>query len=113
MGLPAADDGHVIGQDYEGLVVGQAAEEEDFGMVGEGNNFGQMRAEEDAYDYTPEDFSPYEDPMDYSPYESEDIVDYFQDLPVVRDFRLGGWTASAIVVGVAALSGAWFSKRRG
>ena len=69
--------------------------------------------EEDAYDYTPESFSPYDDPMDYSPYESEDIVDYFQDLPVIRDFRLGGWTASAIVVGVAALSGAWFSKRRG
>jgi hypothetical protein len=138
MGLPAPDDGHVIGQDYEGLVVGQAAEEEvpegyhrmpdgtimadsahmaeeelAFGDVGEGNNFGQMRAEEDAYDYTPESFSPYDDPMDYSPYEADDIVDYFQDLPVVRDFRLGGWTASAIVVGVAALSGAWFSKRRG
>ena len=114
MGLPMPDDGHVIGQDYGGLVVGQAAEEElSFGDVGEGNNFGQMRAEEDAYDYTPELFSPYDDPMDYSPYESEDIVDYFQDLPVIRDFRLGGWTASAIVVGVAALSGAWFSKRRG
>ena len=125
MGLPAPDDGHVIGQDYEGLVVGQAAEdlsvqnvedgisEEIFGDVGEGNNFGQMRAEEDAYDYNPEQFSPYDDPMDYSPYESEDIVDYFQELPVVRNFRLGGWTASAIVVGVAALSGAWFSKRRG
>ena len=34
-------------------------------------------------------------PMDYNPYDSEDIVDYFQDLPVVRNFRLGGWTASA------------------
>jgi hypothetical protein len=114
MGLPAPDDGHIIGQDYEGLVVGQAAEEESaFGDVGEGNNFGQMRAEEDAYDYNPEEFSPYGDPMDYNPYDSEDIVDYFQDLPVVRNFRLGGWTASAIVVGVAALSGAWFSKRRG
>ncbi|MCH9717556.1 MAG: hypothetical protein K0U52_10790 [Gammaproteobacteria bacterium] len=87
--------------------------EEVFGDVGEGNNFGQMMAEEDSYDYTPENFSPYEEPMDYSPYDSEDIVDYFQDLPVVRNFRLGGWSASAIVVGVAALSGAWFSKRRG
>lgn len=97
----------------EEATVADAEEELSFGDVGEGNNFGQMRAEEDAYDYTPELFSPYDDPMDYSPYESEDIVDYFQDLPVIRDFRLGGWTASAIVVGVAALSGAWFSKRRG
>jgi hypothetical protein len=151
MGLPAADDGHVIGQDYDGLVVGQAAEEEDFGMVGEGNDFGQMRAEEEmlgtigegndfgqmgaeeemdfgmvgegndfgqmraeAYDYSPDEYSPMDDPMDFDPTEmmAEDVVDFVQDLPLIRQFRLGGWTASALVVGIAALSGAYFAKRK-
>ena len=169
MGLPAADDGQVIGQDYAGRTVGQAAEEEDFGMVGEGNNFGQMRAEEEdfgmvgegnnfgqmraeeemlgtigegndfgqmgaeeedfgmvgegndfgqmraeAYDYSPDDYSPYEDPMMFDPTEmmAEDVVDFVQDLPIIRQFRLGGWTASALVVGIAALSGAYFAKRK-
>ena len=132
MGLPSADDGFIIGQNYDGLVFGQAAEdeiefgmvgegndfgqmraeEEEFGMVGEGNDFGQMRAEWDDYDYDPAEYSPYDDPATYDPYEADDVVDWVQELPVLRDFRLGGWTASALVVGIAALSGAWFSKRR-
>lgn len=109
MGLPAADDGHVIGQDYDGLVVGQAAEEEDFGMVGEGNDFGQMRAE--AYDYSPDDYDAYEDPTAYDPMamEADDIVEWVQDY---TPFNISGWAASAIVVGIAALSGSWFAKRR-
>jgi hypothetical protein len=132
MGLPAADSGLVIGQDYDGLVIGQAAEEisegyhrmpdgtimadsahmaeeEDFGMVGEGNDFGQMRAE--AYDYSPDDYDAYEDPTAYDPMamEADDIVEWVQDY---TPFNISGWTASAIVVGIAALSGSWFAKRR-
>jgi len=108
---------NVIGQDFNGQVIGQAAETEEamvesqFGDVGEGNNFGQMRAE--GHDYDPMDYSPYYDPEDFDPtmMEADDIVEWFQELPLVDDFRLSGWTASALVVGIAALTGAWFSKR--
>ena len=108
-GLPTPDSGLVVGQDYAGRTVGQAAEEEDFGMVGEGNDFGQMRAE--AYDYSPDDYDAYEDPTAYDPMmmEADDIVEWVQDY---TPFNISGWAASAIVVGIAALSGSWFAKRR-
>jgi len=109
---------NVIGQDFNGQVIGQAAETEEamvesqFGDVGEGNNFGQMRAE--SHDYSPDDYSPFDNPEDFDPrmMEADDIVEWFQELPVVDRFRLNGWAASALVVGIAALSGSWFSKRR-
>ncbi len=109
---------NVIGQDFNGQVIGQAAETEEamvesqFGDVGEGNNFGQMRAE--GHDYSPEDYSPFDNPEDFDPrmMEADDIVEWFQELPVIDNFRLNGWAASALVVGIAALSGSWFSKRR-
>lgn len=109
---------NVIGQDFNGQVIGQAAESEEamiesqFGDLGEGNDFGQMRAE--SHDYSPEDYSPFENPEDFDPrmMEADDIVEWFQELPVVDRFRLNGWAASALVVGIAALSGSWFSKRR-
>jgi hypothetical protein len=86
--------------------------ESQFGDVGEGNNFGQMRAE--SHDYSPDDYSPFDNPEDFDPrmMEADDIVEWFQELPVVDRFRLNGWAASALVVGIAALSGSWFSKRR-
>ncbi len=109
---------NVVGQDFNGQVIGQAAETEEamvesqFGDVGEGNNFGQMRAE--GHDYSPEDYSPFDNPEDFDPrmMEADDIVEWFQELPVIDNFRLNGWAASALVVGIAALSGSWFSKRR-
>ncbi len=109
---------NIVGQDFNGQVIGQAAESEEamiesqFGDLGEGNDFGQMRAE--SHDYSPEDYSPFENPEDFDPrmMEADDIVEWFQELPVVDRFRLNGWAASALVVGIAALSGSWFSKRR-
>jgi len=41
---------------------------------------------------------------------AENVVDAFQELPVIKDFRMNGWIASAIVVGVAALSGAYYAR---
>ena len=41
----------------------------------------------------------------------DDVVEAFQGLPIVKDFHLKGWTASIAVVGIAVLSGAWFSRR--
>ena len=92
---------NLVGQDYDGLVVGQ-------------------EAEEDA-DYTPEEYSPYEDPAEFTPMDSEqdymedwhnaeDIVEWVQELPIIEDFRLSGWTASIIVIGIAALTGSWLMK---
>ena len=109
---------NIIGQGFDGQVIGQAAETEEamvqseFGDVGQGNDFGQMRAE--GYDYDPMEYSPFDNPEDFDPrmMEADDIVEWFQELPVVDRFRLNGWAASALVVGIAALSGSWFSKRR-
>jgi len=113
---------NVIGQDFSGQVIGQNAEElpvqnvedgiseEVFGDVGSGNDFGQYRSE--SYDYDPEDYSPYDfDPESYDPMamEADNIVDFVQDF---SPFRLSGWLASTIVVGVAALSGAYFAKKK-
>ena len=113
---------NVIGQDFSGQVIGQNAEElpvqnvedgiseEVFGDVGSGNDFGQYRSE--SYDYDPEDYSPYDyDPESYDPMamEADNIVDFVQDY---SPFRLSGWLASTIVVGVAALSGAYFAKKK-
>ena len=83
----------------------------EFGDVGQGNDFGQMRAEED---YSPMDYSPFNNPDDFDPrtMEADDIVDWFQELPLVDRFRLNGWVASALVVGIAAFSGSWFAKNR-
>jgi|MDTB01.1.fsa_nt_gb hypothetical protein len=114
---------NVIGQDFNGQVIGQNAEgfepQQVFGVVGEGQDFGQDMADvywdgEDSYDYNPESFSPYDDPESYSPYmdyDADDVVEFVQDLPLINRFNLNGWAASGIVVAVAALSGAWFSKR--
>ena len=41
----------------------------------------------------------------------DDVVEAFQELPVIKDFNLGGWGASFAVVSIAVLSGAWFSRR--
>ena len=41
----------------------------------------------------------------------DDVVAAFQELPIVKDFHLKGWTASIAVVGIAVLSGAWFGRR--
>tara|TARA_R110002050_G_scaffold30204_7_gene77222 strand:+ start:3046 stop:4071 length:1026 start_codon:yes stop_codon:yes gene_type:complete len=109
---------NIIGQGFDGQVIGQAAETEEamvqseFGDVGQGNDFGQMRAE--GYDYDPMEYSPFDNPEDFDPrmMEADDIVEWFQELPIVDNFRLNGWAASALVVGIAALSGSWFSKRR-
>jgi hypothetical protein len=123
---------NVIGQGFDGQVIGQNAEgcgcamgdcncygaeteeamvQSEFGDVGQGNDFGQMRAEED---YTPMDYSPFNNPNDFDPrtMEADDIVDWFQELPLVDRFRLNGWAASALVVGIAAFSGSWFAKNR-
>ena len=43
--------------------------------------------------------------------DADDVVEFVQDLPLINRFNLNGWAASGIVVAVAALSGAWFSKR--
>ena len=58
-------------------------------------------------------YSPFDNPEDFDPrmMEADDIVEWFQELPFVDGFRLGGWTASAMVVGIAAITGVWFSKR--
>ena len=108
---------NIIGQGFDGQVIGQAAETEEamvqseFGDVGQGNDFGQMRAE--GYDYDPMEYSPFDNPEDFDPrmMEADDIVEWFQELPFVDGFRLSGWTASAMVVGIAAITGVWFSKR--
>ena len=108
---------NIIGQGFDGQVIGQAAETEEamvqseFGDVGQGNDFGQMRAE--GYDYDPMEYSPFDNPEDFDPrmMEADDIVEWFQELPFVDGFRLSGWTASAMVVGIAAIPGVWFSKR--
>ena len=114
---------NVIGQDFNGQVIGQNAEgfepQQVFGVVGEGQDFGQDYADvywdgEDSYDYNPESYSPYDDPESYSPYmdyDADDVVEFVQDLPIINRFNLNGWAASGIVVAVAALSGAWFSRR--
>jgi len=123
---------NIIGQGFDGQVIGQNAEgcgcamgdcncygaeteeamvQSEFGDVGQGNDFGQMRAEED---YTPMEYSPFNNPNDFDPrtMEADDIVDWFQELPLVDRFRLNGWAASALVVGIAAFSGSWFAKNR-
>lgn len=84
---------NIVGQDFAGQVIGQAAEE--------------------SYDYSPDDYQVVYDPYSYDPtnMEAEDIVEYFQDFPVVRDFRLGGWTASILVLGIAAMTGAYLAKK--
>ena len=41
----------------------------------------------------------------------DDVVAAFQELPIVKDFHLRGWSASIAVVGIAVLSGAWFGRR--
>ncbi len=41
----------------------------------------------------------------------EDVVEAFQELPLIKDVSMSGWSASLAVVGIAALTGAWFSRR--
>lgn len=41
---------------------------------------------------------------------AENVVDAFQELPVIREFKMNGWIASAVVLGVAALSGAYYAR---
>ena len=41
----------------------------------------------------------------------EDVVEAFQELPLIKDVSMSGWSASVAVVGIAALTGAWFSRR--
>lgn len=43
--------------------------------------------------------------------DAEDIIEVFQEFPVLRRFRLNGWLASAVVVGIAGLTGAYISRR--
>jgi hypothetical protein len=43
--------------------------------------------------------------------EPEDVVEAFQELPLIKDVSMSGWSASLAVVGIAALTGAWFSRR--
>ena len=42
---------------------------------------------------------------------AEDIVEVFQELPIIQRFRLNGWLASAVVVGIAGLTGAYITRR--
>ena len=44
--------------------------------------------------------------------EADNIVEFVQEFPGIREFRLGGFTASILVVGIAALTGAYISKRK-
>ena len=41
---------------------------------------------------------------------AEDIVATFQELPLLRDFRMNGWIASAAVVAIAGLTGAYLAR---
>ena len=42
---------------------------------------------------------------------AENIIGAFQELPVLRDYRMNGWVASAAVVAIAGLTGAYLSRR--
>lgn len=128
---------NIIGQDFTGQVIGQAAENETAEMVeytdsGEANPevFGEFvndniigqdftgqvigQSAEESYDYSPNDYEVVYDPTSYDPLamEADNIVEYVQEFPVIREFRLGGFTASVLVVGIAALTGAYLSKRK-
>ena len=41
---------------------------------------------------------------------AENVVDAFQELPLIKEFKMNGWIASAVVLGVAALSGAYYAR---
>ena len=43
--------------------------------------------------------------------DAEDVIEAFQELPFISGFNLNGWVASAAVIGIAALSGAWLGRR--
>ena len=128
---------NIIGQDFTGQVIGQAAEDEmaemvDYSPSGEANPevFGEFvnnniigqdftgqvigQAAEESYDYSPDDYKVVYDPTSYDPLtmEADNIVEYVQEFPGIREFRLGGFTASILVVGIAALTGAYLSKRK-
>jgi len=42
---------------------------------------------------------------------AEDVVEAFQDLPIIKNFNLNGWAASAAVVGISLLTGSYLSRR--
>ena len=41
----------------------------------------------------------------------ETIQETFSQIPIVKNFELGGWAASAIVVGVAGFTGWWLARK--
>jgi hypothetical protein len=83
-------------------------------------------ATEEMGDYSFVDDQTGEDPLAFDPTlaehtdplvaaEAENVVETIQEtfsqIPIVKNFELGGWAASAIVVGVAGFTGWWLARK--
>tara|TARA_R110000824_G_scaffold73688_4_gene187645 strand:+ start:813 stop:2024 length:1212 start_codon:yes stop_codon:yes gene_type:complete len=81
---------------------------------------------EEMGDYKFVDDQTGEDPLAFDPTlaehtdpivaaEAENVIEAVQEtlyqIPIVKNFELGGWAASAIVVGVAGLTGWWLARK--